>query len=92
MRVFGFNVTTGLNGSAIVVNAAIAAALLSWAARLKQAPAHEQTSLEQVSWLPQGICVARECRSRLRALVGWRGLALPVSMVGAQARVVIAVR
>ena len=37
MRVFGFTVGTGLNASAIVVNVAITAALLWWAARLKRA-------------------------------------------------------
>jgi uncharacterized PurR-regulated membrane protein YhhQ (DUF165 family) len=37
MRVFGFNVTAGLNAWAIVVNAAITAALLWWARRLKGA-------------------------------------------------------
>ena len=36
MRVFGFNVTTGRNAWAIVVNAVITAALLWWASRLKK--------------------------------------------------------
>ena len=37
IRVFGFTVTAGLNAWAIAVNAAITAAVLWWAARLKRA-------------------------------------------------------
>ncbi len=37
MRVFGFALTVGRNAWAIVVNAAITAALLWWARRLKRA-------------------------------------------------------
>jgi len=37
MRVFGFTLTAGRNAWAIVVNAAITAALLWWAGRLKRA-------------------------------------------------------